>query len=78
MRWATRVVDGLRGAHQGLEVAFDKACQSAIEEDEDYYDSFDGRGQDDQDRHDLANNLLPRERDLPPVAKTANPPPKAK
>ena len=28
---------------------------------EDYYDTFEGRGQDDQDQHDLANDLLPSE-----------------
>ena len=45
---------------------------------EDYYDTFEGRGQDEQDQHDLANGLLPREKDLPPMAKPASTPPKAK
>lgn len=53
VRWATRVVDGLRGAHPGLEMLFDDACGSVIDDDEDYYDSFAGRGQEDQDRHDM-------------------------
>ncbi len=30
--------------------------------DESYYDTFHGRGQDEQDQHDLLNDLLPSEK----------------
>jgi guanosine-3',5'-bis(diphosphate) 3'-pyrophosphohydrolase len=59
--WASRVVDGLRGAHPILEAAFDRACESVIGSEEDYYDTFEGRGQDEQDRHDY-ENLIARDK----------------
>ena len=69
--WARRVVGGLRGVHAGMEKAFDQACESVTYVEGDYYDTFEGRGQDDQDQHFLDNdrlgdNGLPKTEPTPP------------
>jgi GTP diphosphokinase / guanosine-3',5'-bis(diphosphate) 3'-diphosphatase len=71
--WAKRVVDGLRGTHPGLEAAFDAAARAVIDSEDDYYDTFEGRGQDEQDQHALDNDLLP-DRLPEPIFKPTPPP----